>query len=98
MRAARGLTGSLFVSNKPADLKEAINPLKKRRRRPGPRLIRITLVPIRAGRDLIVQAGLCWNDERGRSQKWQTGYRDSNRAFLPHAVIPAKAGIHAYRT
>ena len=56
MRAARGLTGSLFVSNKPADLKKAINPLKKRRPLPGPRLIRLTLVPIRAGRDLIVQA------------------------------------------
>ena len=30
--------------------------MKKRPRRPGPHLIRITLVPIRAGRDLIVQA------------------------------------------
>ena len=30
--------------------------MKKRPRRPGPRLIRITLVLIRAGRDLIVQA------------------------------------------
>ena len=30
--------------------------MKRRPRRPGPRLIRITLVPIRAGRDLIVQA------------------------------------------
>ena len=36
-----------------------------------------------------MDSGLRRNDGKGGSQKWQTGYRDSSRAFLPHVVIPA---------
>ena len=35
-------------------------------------------------------------DGKGYGQKWQTGYRDSNQAFLLRVVIPAKAGIQAF--
>ena len=99
MRAARGLTDSLFTSNKPADLKKAINPLQRRPRPPGPRLIRITLVPMRAGRDLIVQAKvggfLGLRSRHGSTTSAACSRRRSTTARLspPNAWIPACAGM-----